>query len=118
MYACWLAYWVALFAVMHASKPPGAKLVVYLTDWLLHAGAYFVLAGLGGWAALRRGRRLNARWILTWLVIYAAYAAADELLQPLTGRYCQFTDWLADVIGAALALLMVARLARSQTATR
>lgn len=100
----WLGYWVLLFAVMHVPKPPGAQLVQRLGDKVLHTAAYFVLATLGGWAARRRRRRLDAGWMVRWGLIYAAYAAADEILQPLINRTCQLTDWLADVIGVALAL--------------
>ena len=39
-----------------------------------------------------------------WLAILAAYAAADELLQPLTGRSCELGDWIADVVGIVLGL--------------
>ena len=100
----WLGYWALLFTVMHVPKPPGAHLVQRLGDKVLHAAAYFVLATLGGWAAQRRGRRLDGGWMVRWGLIYAAYAAADEILQPLINRTCQLSDWLADVIGVALAL--------------
>ena len=111
----WVAYWVFLFYAMHTTKPPGMSVAIRLGDKAIHTGVYFVLAGLGGWVALRRGRVRGARWVLSWWGIYAAYAVADELIQPLVGRYCQFTDWVADVIGVAAALLLVAWLARRRS---
>ena len=103
----WLGYWVLLFAVMHMRRPPGARLVYPFGDKVLHTATYLILGLLGGWAALRRGRRIDAGWVIRWALVYAAYAAADELLQPLVHRTCQFGDWLADVAGIAAALALI-----------
>ena len=113
MTCLWLGYWALVFIIMHLPKPRGVTLVLRLGDKLVHGGVYFVLALLGGWAAWRLGRRLDLRWATRWWLIYAIYAAADELLQPLFSRHCQLSDWIADVTGAALALVLVRRLARS-----
>jgi len=113
----WLGYWVCLFTVMHLHKPPGAALVVRLGDKVVHCAVYLVLAALGGWAALRRGRSLDIRWAVRWWIIYAVYAAADELLQPLANRHCQFGDWLADAAGVTLALILLTFLGRFRRST-
>ena len=103
----WGVYWLLLFAVMHMPKPPGTRLVEHLGDKVVHACAYFLLAALGGWATWRRERRAGPGWFARWWLLYAVYAAADEILQSVVGRACQIGDWLADVIGATLALLLV-----------
>ena len=108
----WLGYWAFLFTMMHLPKPPGISLVNRLGDKLVHSGVYLVLAMLGGWATLRRGGRLDLRWAIRWGLIYAVYAAADELLQPYVGRACQLGDWVADVIGAWLAIILLTWLGR------
>jgi VanZ family protein len=110
----WVGYWALLFVVMHVPKVPGADLVLRLGDKVLHAAAYFVLGLLGGWAALRLKRQIDARWMARWGLIYATYAAADELLQPLIGRVCQFSDWLADVLGVVAALVLICRLSSAR----
>ncbi len=112
VYAAWLGYWAFLFVIMHTRRPPGARLVERFGDKVIHAAAYFVLAALGGWIALRRGRPLGWHWVLFWVAVYAAYAAADELLQDLVGRNSDLGDWLADVIGASAGLLLAAGLSR------
>ena len=111
----WLAYWGLLATVMHLPKVPAPRVALRLGDKVLHCAVYLVLALLGGWAAMRLGRRLDARWVVRWGLIYAAYAAADELLQPLSGRTCQLGDWLADVIGIVAALVLVTLLARPRS---
>ncbi|MHC4093250.1 MAG: VanZ family protein [Planctomycetota bacterium] len=118
MYWLWLGYWVLLFIVMHLRKPPGAGLALRLGDKMIHCWVYFILALLGGWAAHRQGRRLGIRWAVRWWLIYAVYAGIDELLQPLVGRRCQFTDWLADALGVTLALLVSTGLARLRSSHR
>ena len=103
----WVGYWLLLFTVMHLPKPPGAFLAQRIGDKLVHAGAYYVLAMLGGWAAWRKGQPINRRWALRWLIVYAVYAAFDEVLQQFVDRACQLTDWLADLVGVTLALLFL-----------
>jgi len=36
----------------------------------------------------------------------AAYGAFDELTQPLFGRSASWGDWLADMVGAAVAVIV------------
>ena len=36
-----------------------------------------------------------------------AYAALDEMTQPLVNRYAAFDDWLGDVVGAAGAVMVL-----------
>ncbi|MFQ5491561.1 MAG: VanZ family protein [Phycisphaerae bacterium] len=105
----WRVYWLGLFVIMHLPKPPGAELTARIGDKVVHAGAYFVLACLGGWSARRRGCRLNRRWLGRWWLIYAVYAALDELLQaiPSLGRACELGDWLADLTGMTAALVLL-----------
>ena len=105
----WRIYWLALFAVMHVPKPPGAELTARIGDKLVHAAAYFLLAWLGGWSAKRRNLRLDRHWAGRWWLIYAAYAALDELLQaiPALGRACQLGDWLADLVGMTVGLTLI-----------
>lgn len=102
---------------MHLPKPPGAALVARFGDKVVHCAVYLVLAALGGWAALRRGGSLGIRWAIRWWIIYAVYAAADELLQPLANRHCQFSDWLADATGVTLALILLTFLGRFHRST-
>jgi VanZ family protein len=42
--------------------------------------------------------------LLTLFAMLAAFAAADEVTQPLFGRAAEATDWVADVAGIAVAL--------------
>ncbi len=113
----WLGYWLLLFTVMHLPRPPGAHLAEWVGDKCVHAGAYFLLATLGGWWALRRGRWLGAGWLGRWCIVYAVYAAVDEWLQQYVNRACELGDWFADVVGAstglAFVLLLAGRASRS-----
>ncbi|MCH7813044.1 MAG: VanZ family protein [Planctomycetes bacterium] len=113
----WVGYWILLGVVMHLPRPPGGFLVRRIGDVVAHGAVYFLLAMLGGWSALRRGRRLDAAWGLTWLAIYTVYGAADELLQPLSNRSCEFSDWLGDLAGAGLAQLVLVWLTGRRAAT-
>jgi VanZ family protein len=99
---------------MHLPRPPGLELVERLGDKVVHALAYFVLAAAGGLATRLRGRPTDRRWLARWAIVYLVYAAFDEFLQRfIEGRSAQVTDWLADLIGAILALCLVYNLSAS-----
>lgn len=101
----WIAYWLAIFTATHL--PPSSqamRLAFRLPDWLLHAGAYAGLGALVAWAA---SARPSARLLAIWFAILLAYGVFDERSQPLVGRSCELSDWLADAIGALAGLTVV-----------
>jgi hypothetical protein len=73
-------------------SPPGV-------DKLVHGGLFLALAFSGRWAGIRR--ELLA-------VLLPVYAAASELIQaiPALHRDASVGDWLADVVGVLLGLLL------------
>ena len=77
-------------------------------DKLVHAGLFAALALSGRWAGIRRGA-LAALLVL--------YAAVSEVLQGLTplDRSASVVDWLADVAGMLLGLLIWDVVARRKT---
>jgi len=79
-----------------------------VSDKLLHTLAYLVLGVLlqraahGGFRGLRAGPAIAA------VLVTAAYGLTDELHQIyVPGRIASVTDWLADVVGALLAVPLV-----------
>ena len=66
-------------------------------DKLVHASLFAVLALTGRWAGTARGV------LATVLVLYGA---VSEVLQGLIGRDAAVGDWLADVAGILLGLLV------------
>ena len=100
----WIAAWFGLFVIMHTRVPLGVRPTFRHQDLVLHFCAYFALALIGSRSALSRQVRFTPRWLIKWLVIYAVYCAADELLQGPVNRNPSALDWAADVAGAAAAL--------------
>jgi VanZ family protein len=78
------------------STPPGV-------DKLVHAALFAALASTGRWAGISRG-------VLAPLLVL--YAAASEVVQGMIGRDAAVGDWVADVVGLLLALLLWQRLSR------
>jgi VanZ family protein len=80
------------------SAPPGV-------DKLVHLALFLALALAGRWAGIR------ARPLAVLLV---AYAALSEVVQALSDlqRSGSVLDWVADLIGAVLGLLLWTRLER------
>jgi VanZ family protein len=103
------AYWAFLAFLTHI--PAQYLPHVGVSDKLEHFLAFGMLAGL---LAMTCWTLFPSRAWLIWsiLLIGMAYGAADELTQPLTGRTCDFEDWLADAVGLMAGILPVAVLQR------
>src|SRR3954462_7967186 len=104
-----VAYWGFALVMTHIPHPP--PIGPQVSDKLIHFLAYGLLSGLlfltlwmwrPGWRYLP----------LVVLGMIIAYAAFDELTQPIFGRDCEFLDWVADSSAAvvAVSVLGVARL--------
>ena len=98
-------YWVALFVGTHLPLERVPQLEKMVDKWA-HAFAFAVLAGLFATTWELSAGRLNARHLMRVWFILALYGAFEEATQPFVGRYASVWDWLADVVGAALGLLL------------
>jgi VanZ family protein len=104
--ACFVAFLGMVAQLLLLSEPDYAETIVSLTwDKAIH-GLYFGTMAFLLWVATGK------RWTLAvWLVVLAV-GAADETLQAFTpGRDSDVRDWIADGLGAALALLIARRIA-------
>lgn len=97
-------YWLGIFAATHL--PQAALPQPPIGDKTEHFIAYAGLSSLMlTWLVFTRPK-LRRAWVLT-LLVCAAYGAIDEITQPIVNRYCDFRDFLADCVGAALGTLVV-----------
>lgn len=96
-------YWLGIFAATHL--PQAALPQTNLGDKTEHFIAYGLLAFLmTAWLRLTRSRRRGVGLLV--LAVCIAYAAADELTQPIVNRFADFRDFLADAVGAGLGVLV------------
>jgi hypothetical protein len=95
----WIGYWSLLAIATHIpiDREMGARIPV--SDPVIHAVVFAVLAVLGGWRVVTKKRGGASQRLVLWAGVYAIYGALDEWLQPYTGRTASLTDWLADIIG-------------------
>ncbi|MSQ61575.1 MAG: VanZ family protein [Dehalococcoidia bacterium] len=103
----WLAWMVIIFTLSAQERPPQPDLGFSWQDKLQHAAVYAVLAflTLRAAAALPRLGRFPTLLLVLTLVWAALYALSDEWHQSFVpGRDASALDWLADVVGAAMAL--------------
>ncbi len=101
--AC-LVVWAGAIIATHipASRLPRTG----VSDKFLHAAGYFVLSGLF-WLTLWVHGVTGVKRIALIFFTMLAYAAIDEITQPLVGREDSLGDWLADVTGAIIALILL-----------
>ncbi len=110
MTAICLLTWLAAFMATHV---PADRLPDMQTgDPVLHAVGYFVLAAVWMLTLIARGRTAWWRAFLAFGVLLL-YAAIDELTQPLFGRFGAWSDWLADIQGAAVGVAAAELIDRS-----
>lgn len=79
------------------------------SDKALHLWAYSVL-GLLSAATLAAWRPWTIRAAGALTAGLFAFGAADEITQPLFGRYADFRDWIADCGGSVAGVLAIAAL--------
>jgi len=98
----WIVYWVILFGLTHSPKLPRIPIRLDRRMLIAHGIAFALLAFLGVIARKARSPDLTFGWKMKWFWIYAVYAAADEILQPLSHRHADVYDWIVDVAGVAV----------------
>ncbi|HET9369820.1 MAG TPA: VanZ family protein [Vicinamibacterales bacterium] len=105
---------IALAAAIFVQSSRESVALPGRSDLLAHFAAFGTLAAL----VLRGcadGQRRSITWqrgAVAWLVT-AAYAATDELHQRFVpGRTAALDDWIADAVGAALAVAAIVIVAR------
>ncbi len=103
-----LLYWPLIFILTHI--PLRQELLVQLqaSDKTLHFLVYFILSFLLYFAA-KSDAKLSLKSRKVWLLFSAllVYAAADEWLQGLVGRSCNFPDFVANLTGIAAAFVLL-----------
>jgi VanZ family protein len=106
-----IAYWTALFLATHLPVPKMIAKEVSDFDKIIHATAFFILAGLlvlwDGWPY-----RLTPQRLLLFAILIVGYAALDEWLQTKVGRFGDTQDWISDVVGGFCALGLACLLQR------
>ncbi len=93
-------YWLGMFLGTHMPHPPRLTESDGVDKWM-HFGAYLGLSLLLTSVLVLR-RPASGLLVIKIVAILAAVGAFDEITQLLVGRDCEFLDWCADVIGAAL----------------
>ncbi|MBI9070341.1 MAG: VanZ family protein [Melioribacteraceae bacterium] len=101
-------YWVILFAL--TTLPSKSLPSVAFSDKIKHFLAYFILTIL-----LKLTLHFQEKYNLTLkmctvitLGIIAFYGMADEIHQYfIPGRYCEFYDWVANIAGGIVGVLLV-----------
>ncbi len=93
-----------LFLLTHMPITPQVASAAGNWDKLFHGGSYLGLAVLAALATFRP--RLRDFPVMPLLLGLIAYAGLDEVLQGPVGRTPDVGDWLADVVGVVVGLLI------------
>jgi VanZ family protein len=98
-----IATWLAAFTATHL--PPSKIPDTGMGDVTLHTIGYFGLASL--FVLTLASRRARRAWrVPLTLCAFAVYGVLDELTQAWVNRRPAATDWLADMAGTVLAVLV------------
>lgn len=101
-----LAYCATIFWLSAQERLPMPD-VFHFQDKVLHLGAYFVM-GFFGWRAFRHLPLSQTALAWTTFLFCSLYGMSDEWHQSFVpGRSVSVFDWLADSLGAALAVYLM-----------
>ena len=100
----WCIYLAIAFAMTHT---PGGDIDLvpgFLSDTIMHAAGYCILGILSIWVAATNRAGLTVKTIGIVYLAILAYGVIDERTQPLVGRSCELSDWLADAAGGLVGI--------------
>ena len=101
-------YWPLLFVSTHLSPLRLQQMQFHGRDVFLHAVAFLIL-GVLYWLARHGVQRVDLRTVAPYsaLALISLYGAIDEITQTFVGRTGSYIDWISDVIGCAVGLLLL-----------
>jgi len=99
-----IVYWLAIFTVTHL--PPSKLPHVGVNDKVEHFVGYGILGALFYLTVWAYRPEFRHAWLLV-VVTAMCYGAIDEWLQLAVGRTCELADWLADVGGSVIAVIVL-----------
>lgn len=102
----WVGCLLGAFTMTHL-PPPNEPQPDPFNDKVLHIIGFAVLGLATGRRFARGTRSRPGEMYLLLFVGLGVYALFDELTQPIVGRSCEMTDWLADLCGALIGLAVV-----------
>ena len=106
----WIAlFWAIMIAVLHAI--PGQDLAFIQMDDLSYFDKIFHLGvfAIGAWLLMRALKQQYAMHAFRYtFIVYALYGFLLEMMQGacFEARKADFLDWVADIVGVLLALLL------------
>lgn len=95
--------WAAALVATHVPRSQLPNLAT--GDKALHGMGYFVLASVFAATLAFHGLPLRRRSTVV-LVVMPLYGAFDETTQPMFGRSASWGDYLADIVGILLAVIV------------
>ena len=98
-------YWVLLFVATHYPSVQIPTKIEY-RDKVIHFTAFGLLALLY-WSFVRARGPLGGRFVWVTGGVLIVYAAIDEYLQQFFGRHTDIMDYLANVAGISVALIVL-----------
>ena len=104
---CLLVYWPGLFILTHIPVPDIAR-QSGMSDKIMHILAYLVLVFFF-WHTISPYMRVNWKKAKGWLILGTMvwYGVIDEYLQGRIGRSADVGDFLADLAGTVLGLVIL-----------
>lgn len=114
-----ILYWIVMFTSTH--WPELDEYLPYIgpydyLDSVVHAVIYAGWIGMWWWFLSVENQRIS-RVVIVWLLVGGViWAGFDELSQAIVARTPDINDFLCDLLGMVLAVMVLSRWQRSQLA--
>ena len=96
--AIWLIYWTVLAGLLHWPKLPRPPIQLSKEGWVAHFTTFSLLSALCLYARIAHSQ-LTRSFVIRWTLIFMAFGAVSETLQPLTNRHRDLRDFVANASG-------------------
>lgn len=104
-----VVYWIVLF-ILTSIPTDSLPNLFGISDKLEHLGAYLILSFILTLTIYLREKNdlINKYYLISGMLISIIYGVFDEIHQYfIPGRYCEFYDFIANVLGSIIGSLLV-----------
>jgi VanZ family protein len=103
--------WMSIIFYLSSRHSIVVPSVILAQDKLAHAGAFGVLGALYTCTWIQPGQKMRCKQMLIVVTLVGLYGWSDEFHQSFVqGRDSDLWDWVADVLGGFIAVMMTGHL--------
>lgn len=106
-FAVWIGFWILAFTATHIPIPKEPIVTPDYADKVIHFGIYCMLVLLCGRFVMKSNQRLQHSGVWSIALVFTLYGLFDEWSQAYVGRDTNFWDFLANLSGVIVGVIVL-----------